>query len=200
MSRRAQLVVMARQPRFGMGKRRLAAGCGERAAWRFQRDNLALLVRRLGHDPRWQLRLALVPDAVRAPVPAARRLPRHVQCRGDLGQRILAELCPHPPGLPAAPRLVIGGDIAGVHAVHIARALRALRSHDWVIGPAEDGGFWLIGASGRHPRPPDFTGIAWGTDTACAAVLERLPGRHAFADRLFDVDEADDFLRWRRAG
>lgn len=200
MSRRPQLVVMARQPRFGVGKRRLAVGCGERAAWQFQRDNLALLVRRLGRDPRWQLRLALVPEAGRAPVPAARGLPRHVQRRGDLGRRILGELCLSPRGVFSGPRLVMGGDIAGVHAAHIARALRALHSHDWVMGPAEDGGFWLIGTSGRHHLLPDFTGIAWGTDTACAAVQERLPGRCAYADRLFDVDERDDLLRWRRAG
>lgn len=197
MSRLPQLVVMARQPRFGVGKRRLAAGCGERAAWQFQRDNLALLIRRLDRDPRWQLRLALAPEAARAPVPAARGLPRHVQRRGDLGQRILGELCPCPRGAFSGSRLVMGSDIAGVHAVHIARALNALRSHDWVIGPAEDGGFWLIGTSGRQPRLPDFTGVAWGTDTACATVLERLPGRCAFAERLFDVDERDDLFRWR---
>lgn len=200
MSRLPQLVIMARQPRFGVGKRRLAAGCGERAAWQFQRRNLALLLRRLGRDRRWQLRLALAFHAAHPPLPEARSVPRHLQSGGDLGQRILAELCPTAPSTAPTPRLVIGGDIAGVQACHIATALKALRYHDWVIGPAEDGGFWLIGGSGRRPRRPDFTGISWGTEAARASVLERLPGRCAVTSRLFDVDEMEDLQRWQREG
>lgn len=194
---------MARQPRFGMGKRRLAAQCGELAAWQFQRRNLEQLVRRLESDPRWTLELALTPSADYAPLPRIPAISRHPQQSGDLGQRILGELFPRAPSRHShacrVPRLVIGADIAGVRPAHIRQALKALGQHDWVLGPAEDGGFWLIGtAGGGSGKRPDFTGVPWGTGEAFSAASQRLPGRCAQVERLFDVDDACDLERWRR--
>ncbi|WP_022727643.1 TIGR04282 family arsenosugar biosynthesis glycosyltransferase [Fodinicurvata sediminis] len=196
----ARLVIMARQPLFGTGKRRLAAQCGELAAWQFQRRNLDRLVRKLGNDPRWRLELALTPHSAHAPIPPARHFPRHRQQAGDLGQRILGELFPpHRKTIPG-PCLVIGADIAAVRPRHILRALRAVHRCDWVLGPAEDGGFWLIGTRVNRRKAPDFTGVPWGTAQAFEIVRQRLPGSCALVDRLYDVDEASDLERWRHEG
>src|SRR5690348_8054304 len=55
---RRHLVLFVRAPRLGAGKRRLARDIGDVAALRFERAMLDLLVRRLGRDRRWRLRLA----------------------------------------------------------------------------------------------------------------------------------------------
>lgn len=59
---RRRLVVFARRPRLGQGKRRLAREVGELEALRFQRFALQRLVRALRHETRWTLWLCLTPD------------------------------------------------------------------------------------------------------------------------------------------
>ena len=189
--RRRHLVLFLRAPRYGVGKRRLAAEVGDLAALRFERGMLDLLARRLGRDRRWRLRLAVTPD--KAPVRAIggtrlwpRGMPIAAQGRGDLGSRMRRALADCPPG----PTVLIGADIPAVSAHHIAVAFHLLGTHDLVFGPAEDGGFWLVGAR-RCPRlPPLFGRVRWSGPRALADVLTNLPQRISvgFAARLEDVD------------
>src|SRR5207245_7346429 len=71
---RRHLVLFVRAPALGIGKRRLARDIGDVAAVRFERLMIALLLRRLGRDRRWLLRIAITPDG-------ERRHARH-WCRG----------------------------------------------------------------------------------------------------------------------
>ena len=65
---RRHLVLFVRAPALGHGKRRLARAIGDVAALGFERLMIARLLRRLGNDRRWQLRIALTPDhACRGP-------------------------------------------------------------------------------------------------------------------------------------
>src|SRR5712691_8079058 len=86
---RGHLVLFVRAPRLGTGKRRLARDIGAVAALRFERTMLGLLVRRLGRDRRWRLRLAVTPDRARH---RARLWPPGVaiagQGEGNLGDRM----------------------------------------------------------------------------------------------------------------
>jgi len=59
---RRHLVLFVRAPQLGRGKRRLAQEIGDVATVRFERLMLALLLRRLGRDRRWRLRIAVTPD------------------------------------------------------------------------------------------------------------------------------------------
>ncbi|HEV2303211.1 MAG TPA: glycosyltransferase, partial [Stellaceae bacterium] len=59
---RGDLVLFVRAPALGRGKRRLARGIGDLAAANFERATIALMLRRLGRDRRWRLRLAVTPD------------------------------------------------------------------------------------------------------------------------------------------
>jgi glycosyltransferase A (GT-A) superfamily protein (DUF2064 family) len=96
------------------------------------------------------------------------------------------------------PVCVIGGDIPGVTRAHVARAFTALRNHDAVFGPAEDGGYWLIGIAGRRPRPGFLRGVRWSSEHALADSAATLPGwRIAHVDRLRDVDSAADLAACR---
>jgi rSAM/selenodomain-associated transferase 1 len=190
------VVVMARAPRLGTVKRRLARGIGDVAALGFYRTALAALLRRLGRDPRWTLWVALTPDRGRLPGPWRVRR----QGGGDLGARMLRPLGRPPLGLPAGPALVIGSDVPEVRPAHLAAAFRALGRHDMVFGPAEDGGYWLVGARRRPTFPRDpFRGVRWSTADALSDTLANL-GAGVTAARvatLADVDDAASFRRWR---
>jgi rSAM/selenodomain-associated transferase 1 len=188
------LVLFVRAPQWGVGKRRLARDLGDAAALRFERAMLALLLRRLGRDRRWQLRLAVTPDqAGRRARLWPRGVPVAAQGKGDLGARMRRALARCPPG----PAVLIGSDIPALAPHHIAAAFRLLGNHDLVFGPAADGGFWLVGAR-RCPRlPPLFGPVRWSGPHALADVLDNLPRRVsvAFAARLADVDDAASYRR-----
>jgi rSAM/selenodomain-associated transferase 1 len=191
---RRHLVVFARSPALGRGKRRLARDIGDLAALRFERLMLARLLRRLRRDRRWHLRLAVAPD----PALQRKRLwPRGIpiigQGGGDLGERMRHALATCPPG----PAVLIGTDIPALGPHHIAAAFRLLGQHDLVFGPARDGGFWLVGARRSPCLPPLFGEVRWSSPHALADVLANLP-RHVSvgsAARLEDIDDGASFRR-----
>jgi len=193
-----RLVIMARAPRVGAVKRRLARDIGAVAAWRFYEGNLAALTRRLAPDPRWITWLALTPDraALRPPRRAARRARPVGQGRGDLGARMGRFLAGAAPG----PVVIVGSDVPAIEARHVAHAFRVLGRADWVFGPALDGGYWLIGAARRRPMPRDlFAGVRWSTGDALADTVRALgDARVAYLETLGDIDTGAD-LRSRGA-
>ena len=100
---------------------------------------------------------------------------------------------------PPGPAVLVGADIPALAAGDIWAAFHLLGRHDLVFGPAEDGGFWLVGA--RHPQhlPALFEGVRWSSPHALADTLADLPRRVTvgFASRLEDVDDADAYRRLR---
>lgn len=198
MSLDPQLVIMAKTPLIGRVKTRLARDIGGVEAVRFFRTASAGLIRRLARDPRWQTVLALTPDrAVHEPGIWPDGLPRVAQGSGDLGARMGRLFRDLPPG----PVVIVGADIPAIEAAHVAAAFAALGRHDAVLGPAEDGGYWLVGLK-RRPRIADiFNGVRWSSvhtleDTernirAAGLKLARL-------ESLADIDTGADHARWRR--
>jgi len=183
-----RLIVMVKEPRPGRVKTRLAADIGHiRAAWWFRHQVRALL--RNVADPRWEVVLAVAPD----PAVASRAFPAHLarlpQGRGDLGVRMARAMDGH-----QGPVCVIGADIPGITRGHIARAFAQLGAHDAVFGPAEDGGYWLVGLKHAAPLPAGlFDKVRWSTPHALADSVASLKGRRiAYADTLRDVDTAAD--------
>ncbi len=194
------LVVFMRAPRLGRVKRRLARDIGAVAAWRFHRIAAARLLRRLagpgrsGRPGGWRCWLAVTPDRDVEAVGrwAGRPWQALAQGPGDLGQRMGRVMTALPPG----PVVIVGADIPDLTAAHVAAAFRRLGDHDWVIGPAEDGGYWLIGARRRpHLRLP-FEGVRWGGAHALADTLAGL-GQASVAklEILRDVDRGADLAR-----
>jgi uncharacterized protein len=75
-------------------------------------------------------------------------------------------------------------------------AFETLRSHDLVIGPTHDGGYYLVGAKASHPTL--FAGDGMGTSSALERLLSRariLQLSVGFADRFYDIDVAEDLTR-----
>lgn len=190
ISYRPRLVVMLKEPHLGRVKTRLGRDIGlTRSAWWFRHQSAAL-IRRL-RDPRWDLILAVAPDheGLQSRVWPA-DLPRVPQGRGDLGDRMARQF--H--GIASGPMCIIGADIPGINRARIAEAFKALGDHDAVFGPADDGGYWLIGLKRIRPVPPGlFTGVRWSTEHALADTMATLPDhRIAQVATLRDVDTVTD--------
>lgn len=188
----ANFVVFARRPTIGVGKRRLAAAIGDVEALRFQRGAIDGLLRRLAGDPRWRTTVAVSPDR---PVDWLRgRVATTPQGGGDLGVKLTRVSRRFPVG-----RLVIiGSDTPTVTRADIAAAFDALRSHDAVVGPARDGGYWLIGLR-RAPRGLlPFDNIRWSSTHTLADTLAGLSGlRVATLRTLEDIDDEASLKRFR---
>ncbi len=191
MAERPTVFLMVKAPRPGRVKTRLAREISEMAAVRFHRHNTAAVIRRL-RDPRWRLALAVAPEAAHAARWWPGDLLRVPQGPGDLGARMAHVLARGGPG----PALIVGSDIPGITAARIARAFCALRGADAVLGPARDGGYWLIGLR-RGPGPRGmFDGVRWSGPYARADTIANLEARGlgvALTDELRDVDDAADY-------
>ena len=116
------------------------------------------------------------------------------QAGDDLGARMHSALRSSiARGIPA---LLVGTDVPGYDVAYLARAAAALERHDAVIGPAEDGGYVLVGLA----RDIDvFGGVPWSTPEVMAATRARLVAAgasHVELPPLWDVDTLDDYLRW----
>lgn len=183
---------MAKAPILGRVKTRLAREIGGVAALRCSRAMLRHTLQRLGRDPRWETVLAVTPSG-EIRLPALRGVPVAGQGQGDLGQR-MGRLLATGPG----PTILIGSDIPCVSVRLIAAAFERLAASDAVFGPAEDGGYWLVGArrGGRMRRM--FEGVRWSGPHALADTIRNLGAcRVAFAETLADLDAAADYARLR---
>ncbi len=181
---------MVKEPRPGRVKTRLGRDIGMvSAAWWFRHQTRSL-IRRL-RDPRWQIVLAVSPDreGINSRVWPF-DLPRVAQGRGDLGDRMGRMLR----GAPQGPVCLIGADIPGITKGHIARAYSALGRNEMVLGPAPDGGYWLVGAQRFGALPSGlFKDVRWSTEHALADTLATVAGRRvALLDHLRDVDTVAD--------
>ncbi|MFQ6017347.1 MAG: DUF2064 domain-containing protein, partial [Kiloniellaceae bacterium] len=115
---------------------------------------------------------------------------------GGLGARLARLLERLPPG----PVVIVGSDVPGIGAAQIARAFALLGAHDWVFGPAPDGGYWLIGARRRPGLRDPFARVRWGSEYALADTVANLAGaRIAYLDELGDVDTGADLAKLRQA-
>ena len=194
---RRWLVIMAKEPRCGAVKTRLARDIGAVAATQFYRRTLRGVSARLTRDMRWRTLIAVTPDsAIHAPVwPYGAGLV--AQGEGDLGARMQRAFDCLPPG----PIVIIGTDIPEISGRHIAQAFRKLGSNDAVLGPCDDGGYWLVGQR-RSPRVRDmFAGVRWSSTHTLEDTLANLAGaRVAMLEPLEDVDDGISYRRLGSAG
>lgn len=112
------------------------------------------------------------------------------QGAGDLGERLERAGPPYP-------TLFIGADAPDLTPALLRNAADALIDAPAVIGPAEDGGYWLLGLA----RAVDdvFARIDWSTDAVCAQTRARLAAAEidpVMLPELADCDRPEDLARW----
>lgn len=117
-----------------------------------------------------------------------------LQGGGDLGARIERILSRALTQAPLA--MALGADSPGIPAILLERAHEALRSTDAVLGPCDDGGFYLLGV--RECPPGLLAGIPWSQSTTFARTLDRLNERglkSIVLDPWYDIDRPEDLER-----
>ncbi|MGH7547611.1 MAG: TIGR04282 family arsenosugar biosynthesis glycosyltransferase [Gemmatimonadales bacterium] len=194
--RKAHVVaVFVKAPVAGRVKTRLAAEIGVHDAAelyrRLGRQVVAACVGR-GHDTVVWFAPGGAHRAVRDWLKGLSIAAFQAQVSGALGTRLAAPFRQH--FREGARRvIVIGSDCPGVDARLVSQAVAAIDQHDLVIGPANDGGYYLIGL--RAPVPQLFRGIAWSTEAVLEQTLARarqLELSAALLPTLRDVDTASD--------
>ena len=199
----SQLIVMARWPAPGRCKRRLAGSLGAAAAARIQ-GRLTGHTLAVARGERLRLDFALVLAVDGLAGRSARRWGHtlgadHVRLQGGggLGVRMQRQVCRA--FRTGARRVVlIGSDLPQLDGRDLAAAFAALEHCPAVLGPACDGGYWLLGL--RQPQPELMAGIAWGTPRVLAQTLvamDRLGLEPALLAPRSDLDWATDLRPWR---
>jgi rSAM/selenodomain-associated transferase 1 len=187
------VVVFGREPIAGRVKTRLAATVGEEAAVAVYRELLAHTLQvATSVDSDVVLAVAEPPaHAFRPPLDVA----VEVQVAGNLGRRLAATFERRfSEGYRRV--VVIGSDCPELAPHHLATALDGLSGHPVVLGPAADGGYWLVGAT--PPVPDVFSGIPWSTATVLGATRSRLRELELSwleLAELADLDTASDLTR-----
>ncbi len=119
----------------------------------------------------------------------------HPQGEGDLGSRMAQAFSnAFSSGINSA--IIIGTDCPSLNAELIAEALQKLEQNDLILGPATDGGYYLIGL--RRLIPELFVGINWGTSEVLQKTVEianNLKLAVAYLSLLSDIDRPEDLAK-----
>ena len=183
-----EIAIFARWPEPGKAKTRLIPAVGAEGAAKVYAKLLELTVREAresglpfhlrvtGDDPQ-RFRDWLGDD-----------LDVRDQGDGDLGEKLTR--------VPT-PGIMIGSDCPGLTAALLREAASVLPNREAVIGPAEDGGYWLLGLA--KPCPELFTDMAWSTREVYPETLRRMEALgiapHLLPE-LADIDTGEDLEKW----
>lgn len=196
------LLVFARHPEKGKVKTRLARGIGDTKALAVYEAMLAATLL-LAHAQAKRGRAVGIwvdpPDRLETFRGSwGKDLDCRPQPQGPLGERLaVAEAETRREG--ASRVVLIGSDCPQLEERHLEEAFATLRTAPSVLGPALDGGYYLIGLS--REIPGIFEGIPWSTPAVLARTLEKLERsgiRPELLETLSDVDEAKDLVKEAR--
>lgn len=196
MANRPTLLIFIKNPELGKAKTRLAESVGPERA-------LKIYEALLKHT----CQLAQAVDAQRMLFYSAfvdeqdqwpnQDFAKHLQASGGLGERMTAAFA-QAFAEGGGPVLIIGSDCAQLTPAIVEEGIKALVTHDFVIGPAEDGGYYLLGMRAFHPEV--FQDIAWSTETVLPQTLEIISSNdwsHSLLPVLSDIDYEED---WEKHG
>ncbi len=186
--------MFAKHPDHVAVKTRLARTIGRDQAHQVAQILNQFLLRKLGGAPIYWEIVAWPPESIDSFRSEAGDAWKVVpQSDGDLGDR-MSNWFHAAFGAGNQCAIAIGADCPFVETGHIQQAAKLLKEgNDLVLGPAEDGGYWLVGMS----RRPDslFSNIEWGTAHVLEATVRNAKAagwKTAFLERLRDIDELDD--------
>jgi hypothetical protein len=189
-----RIAIFAKAPIAGQAKTRLIPLLGAEGAAQLQAHLIERAVAKACALPGARVTLWVAggidhPFVVRCAADAGIGLTE--QQGADLGARMT-----HAFAQAGGPLLLIGTDCPALTVSDLEQAAQALRTHDVVVQPAEDGGYVLIGLT--RPQPALFEGIAWGGARVMDATRERIAALGLRACELAskpDLDTAADYAR-----
>ncbi len=192
---RPVVIAMLKAPQPGLVKTRLAREVGAEPAVAIYRR---LVEHQLSAVPaEWCMEVHFAPANAAAEMQQwlGSQYTYFPQLGDDLGERLIHAIA----GAfdrGATVGIIIGGDCPGLDSTCMRDAWRALRSVDVVLGPALDGGYYLIGL--RRPVPSLFRGIPWSSSTVLEATEQRIHEAGLSHVLLEAKEDVDDLATWRR--
>lgn len=195
------LILMAKRPIYGFVKTRLASQLGKMASLQLYRQMLEEMMQ-TALDPRWRTLIAWTPDIGKTGGLRSSRMAHHCvteigQGLGDLGLRQMNLL--HL-AAPSQKKIVIGSDCPSLCKADIWHAFGRVGPGRSVIGPAKDGGYYLLGLQGFVPRSL-FDRVPWScsdTEAVLRQNLSRLGYQVTPLRELQDIDEMADLAALER--
>lgn len=195
----ARLIIFAKAPVPGQCNTRLANTIGDQAAAELQAELIKQRVADMCQAALCPVELWCSPDDThplfqqmrhRFPVSLA------IQSGADLGSRMFMALS----NQKATYNIIIGTDCPVLRPEHIKETMMHLQEgSDLVIGPAEDGGYVLLGLQKIYPSL--FKNIHWGSDQVYQQTLAAARSVHLGIQNLqtlWDIDQYEDYLRFRK--
>lgn len=196
---RQRVLIFARYPELGRVKTRLARAVGDAAALRLYRAMLDDLLDSLGDPPPdtefevvWTGGEEAHGDEI---AQTFRYLPLSMQSGETLGDRLAMAFSERIIFHDVGKIVAIGTDDPSLGRAQVENAMALLDSCDFTIGPAHDGGYYLIGARSDAYKNSIFRDIDWGTSSvfeATLATIRRMRSSVAVLPRRIDVDEMSD--------
>lgn len=191
------LCIFLRTPQLGEVKRRLARDLGDEGALSAYCQLVDFLLPRVCANTTYTSEL-WVSGGLEHPMIQKWALhtgrPPMTQAGGDLGQKMqhtFVNRC-----ADDRPIVLIGSDVPVVNRTYIEQAFTALQDCDLVLGPAEDGGYGLIGM--RQAYAPLFSGVEWGSSKVYAQTLQRAKTLGLNVTSLATVWDVDHLVQWQR--
>ena len=197
---KALIIIFAKAPVAGKVKTRLHAILNPEQAAALHQSLVEKTVSRLVRNKLYDVECHCAPDCTHGfflTLKKQYRIGLQEQQGADLGQRMshaMNEALKHYRKV-----ILIGTDAPGVDQDYIQKALNALDDDVVVIGPAEDGGYVLIGMSRYYPEI--FEEIEWGSAQVLRQTRERLDeseAQYALLETLWDIDRPEDWERYQR--
>ena len=201
-----RLLIFLRYPQLGRTKTRLIPVLGPAGAAQLQRQMAEYLLAKLEH-PAWQIQIYftgahshdmqswLGKDRFYRP-----------QVEGDLGKRLWSgfqSAFAEDQSVASLNRAIaVGADCPDLSVRHIHQAFEYLEHHDLVLGPAQDGGYYLIGLrQSSYSQRSLFTDISWSTSAVLlqtVAKAQELSLPMVQLETLADIDRPEDLAIWHR--
>lgn len=200
-----RLLVFARLPELGLVKTRLAADIGPERALKVYESMLRDLIASIGPStPETEIEFLWPPTPNANGAVLRRAFAQHavaMQTGENLGDRLSMAFSERFFFHRTDKIIAIGVDDPLLPRTLIDHAFALLDSCEYVIGPADDGGYYLLGCRALSFEPSVFQDIEWGTSSVLRTTIERITATNrtmALLPERFDVDTAEDLERYAR--
>jgi len=186
------IMVFVRNPELGRVKTRLAKSIGDQAAletYKILSKHTSKIISEIDSD-----QLIFYSDKIQDnDIWTATNCKKQIQTKGDLGQKMLAAF-QYGFSLGYQKILIIGSDLYSLRPKHIESAFEQLENYDVVIGPALDGGYYLLGLNFIIPKI--FKQKQWSTSSVLKETLSDLKEFNVnLLEPLNDIDTYEDLKK-----
>ena len=196
----SRIVILCKAPIAGTVKTRLVPPLTDDEAMRFHTELAAKVISMIQASNLAPVRLWCSPDLNHpffSEISDRKITETSNQVGADLGERMHFAITHALAESEVKSAILTGTDCVNLDEAYLTSALEALNDSAACLGPAEDGGYGLIGLKKAEPKV--FAGMAWGTDSVCAETARAMNicfDQWQLLSLLWDVDRPRDLERY----